>query len=135
MDFHDSPARARRRLSWPPVGYDDRNVFARILRGEIPADVVYEDDRCLAFRDVKPVAPHHVLVIPKAPLARLGDASADDRALLGHLLWAAGEVARRLGFAEAGFRTVINHGAGVGQTVFHLHVHVLAGRDFSWPPG
>lgn len=115
--------------------YDRDNLFARIVRREIPADVVYEDDDCLAFRDIKPQAPTHVLVIPKCDLARLGDARRDHRAVLGHLLWAAGEVARREGLAEDGFRVVINNGARAQQTVFHLHVHVLGGRDFHWPPG
>jgi histidine triad (HIT) family protein len=115
--------------------YDAQNVFAKILRKEIPANVVYEDDQCLAFRDVAPQAPTHVLVIPKRPIPKVGDASKDDRALLGHLLWAAGEVARREGIDASGYRVVINHGKRANQTVFHLHVHVLGGRDFRWPPG
>lgn len=115
--------------------YDDDNVFAKVLAKEIPADVVYEDDRCLAFRDIAPQAPTHVLVIPKAPIAKLADTTGDDRDVLGHLLWAAGEVARREGLEEGGFRIVINNGVRAGQTVFHLHVHVLGGRDFQWPPG
>lgn len=115
--------------------YDNDNIFARILRKEIPADVVYEDDHCLAFRDVAPQAPVHVLVIPKEPIARLGDATPEQRSVLGHLMWAAGEVARLEGLMDAGFRTVVNHGEGAGQTVFHLHVHVLGGRGLQWPPG
>jgi histidine triad (HIT) family protein len=115
--------------------YDPQNVFARILRREIPARIVYEDERCLAFHDVAPAAPVHLLVIPKAPIAALGDATEQDRELLGHLLWAAAEVARREGLTEAGFRTVINHGARANQSVFHLHVHLLGGREFTWPPG
>ena len=115
--------------------YDDQNVFARILRGEIPAKKVHEDDQCLAFRDVAAQAPTHVLVIPKQAIARLADAKKDDRALLGHLLWVAGEVARKEGIAEDGFRVVINNGKRASQSVFHLHVHVLGGRDFAWPPG
>ena len=115
--------------------YDNDNIFAKILRKEIPADVVHEDDDCLAFRDVAPQAPVHILVIPKRPIAKLSDATAEDRAVLGHLLWVAGEVARKEGFAEDGFRTIINNGAKANQTVFHLHVHVLGGRDFRWPPG
>ena len=118
----------------PFVKYDDGNLFARILRREIPSKVVYEDDSCLAFRDIAPQAPLHVLVIPKAPLTSVGDATKADRELLGHLLWVAGEIARRECHGDA-FRTVINHGAGAGQSVFHLHVHVLAGRAMSWPPG
>jgi histidine triad (HIT) family protein len=117
------------------MSYDDHNVFARILRGEIPATKVHEDEQCLAFRDVAPQAPQHVLVIPKRKIARLADAQHGDRALLGHLLWVATEVARREGFAEDGFRVVINDGARANQSVFHLHVHVLGGREFRWPPG
>ena len=115
--------------------YDDRNVFAKILRKELPADLVYEDDQCLAFRDLAPKAPTHVLVIPKAPIARLGDATQDHREILGHLMWAAGEVARIEGLTDSGFRVAINHGEGAQQTVFHLHLHVLGGRPFEWPPG
>ena len=115
--------------------YDEENVFAKILAGRIPADVRHEDDRCLVFRDVSPKAPHHLLVIPKQKIAKLGDATEADRELLGHLLWVAGEVARQEGFADDGYRVVINHGARANQSVFHLHVHVLAGRDFTWPPG
>ena len=110
-------------------------LFERIIRREIPADVVYEDDRCLAFRDIAPQAPVHVLVIPKAPIPRLGDAAETDREVLGHLMWAAGEVARKEGLIEDGFRVAINHGERANQTVFHLHVHVMGGRDFQWPPG
>lgn len=117
------------------MDYDDQNVFAKILRREIPADIVFEDDRCLAFRDVAPQAPVHVLVIPKAAIPRLGDAAPEHREVLGHLLWAAGEVARLEGLTEDGFRVAINHGAGAGQTVFHLHLHVLGGRSLAWPPG
>ena len=117
------------------TSYDDQNIFAKILRGEIPADVVYEDDRCVAFRDVAPQAPTHVLVIPREPIVKLGDAREEHRELLGHLMWAAAEVARREGLEDGGFRTVVNSGEGAGQAVFHLHVHVLGGRNFSWPPG
>lgn len=115
--------------------YDDDNVFAKILRKEIPADVVYEDDRCLAFRDAAPQAPTHVLVIPKEPIAKLADAGPEDAAVLGHCLWAAAEVARQLKIGDDGFRVVINSGAQANQTVFHLHMHLLSGRDFRWPPG
>ena len=115
--------------------YDPGNVFAKILRKEIPADIVFEDDQCLAFRDLSPQAPEHVLVIPKAPLAKLADATPEQEALLGHLLWACGEVARMLRLDDGGFRVVINNGAGANQTVFHLHLHVLGGRNFQWPPG
>ena len=117
------------------MAYDDNNIFAKILRGEIPSDLVYEDDQCLAFRDITPQAPAHILVIPKAQVAMLADAGEGDKAMLGHLLWVTGEIARQEGFDQDGFRVVINNGARANQTVFHLHVHVLAGRDMSWPPG
>lgn len=117
------------------LSYDQTNVFARILRGEVPADVLHEDDECLAFRDVAPQAPTHFLVIPKREIASLSDADSEDARLLGHLLVTAAKVARDLGVAEGGSRFVINDGAGAGQTVFHLHVHVLAGRPLTWPPG
>jgi histidine triad (HIT) family protein len=109
-------------------------IFGKIIRREIPADIVYEDDRCLAFRDVNPQAPTHVLIVPKKEIPRLSDAEAGDEALLGHLLLTANEIARQLGVADA-FRLVVNNGAEVGQSVFHLHLHVLAGRRFRWPPG
>ena len=109
-------------------------IFAKIIRREIPADIVYEDDRCLAFRDVNPQAPVHILVIPKQPIARLADAVDGDESLLGHLLLTANKVAADEGIGDA-FRVAINNGAGVGQSVFHLHLHVLGGRSFTWPPG
>lgn len=114
--------------------YDSENVFARILRKELPAEIVYEDDRCLAFRDIAPQAPVHVLVVPKDPIASLADAASGHRDLLGHLLLVAKEVAQREGVGDA-FRVVINNGAGAGQSVFHLHLHVLGGRALGWPPG
>jgi histidine triad (HIT) family protein len=115
------------------LAYDPSNVFARILRREIPAQLLHEDEHCVAFRDVAPQAPLHVLVIPRKALAGLGDAGADDAALLGHLLLVGRAVAERLGYLSA--RYVVNHGAPSGQSVFHLHVHVLAGRPLAWPPG
>jgi histidine triad (HIT) family protein len=108
-------------------------IFGRILRGEIPCDQVYADELCLAFRDVAPQAPVHVLVIPREPIPRLDGAGEQHAALLGHLLLVAAKVARQQGLQ--GFRTVINSGAEAGQTVFHLHVHVLGGRPLAWPPG
>ena len=118
-----------------PLSYDPSNVFARILRGEIPAKVLHDDEHCLAFHDVAPQAPTHFLVVPKRELATLSDATQQDEALLGHLLVTAAKVAKDLGPEESGSRVVINNGAGAGQTVFHLHVHVLAGRPLTWPPG
>lgn len=109
-------------------------LFSRIIAHEIPADIVYEDDLCLAFRDINPQAPTHVLVIPKKEIPRLADAQEEDQALLGHLLLAAGKIARQLGVEDA-FRLAVNNGAQAGQSVFHLHLHLLAGRPFRWPPG
>lgn len=104
------------------------NVFAKIVRGEIPAERVYEDDRALAIRDIQPIAPTHVLVLPKVDLAKLDDAGADQSALLGHLLAVAAEVARLEGVAHSGYRVVINNGPDGGQEVPHLHLHVIGGR-------
>lgn len=108
-------------------------IFSKIIRREIPADIVYEDEHCLAFRDVSPQAPVHVLVIPKQPIESLATAPAESAALLGHLLLKAVQVARQEKLE--GWRTVINTGAEAGQTVFHLHVHVIGGRPLTWPPG
>ena len=108
-------------------------IFARILRGEIQCDEVYSDESCLAFRDVAPVAPVHLLVIPRKPLESLREAETGDEALLGHLLVVAAKVAKQEGLTD--WRTVINSGEGAGQTVFHLHVHVIGGRSLDWPPG
>lgn len=109
-------------------------IFGKIIRREIPADIVYEDEQCLAFRDVNPQAPTHVVLIPKKEIPRLADATAEDQALLGHLLITAGKIARQLGVGDA-FRLAVNNGAEAGQSVFHLHLHILAGRKFRWPPG
>lgn len=108
-------------------------LFSKIIDREIPADIIFEDDQCLAFRDINPQAPTHFLVIPKKPIAKLSDAEAEDQALLGHLLLVASQVAKQEGLED--FRLNVNNGAGASQTVFHLHVHVLGGRPFSWPPG
>ena len=110
-------------------------IFCKIVAGEIPAAKVYEDERAVAFRDINPQAPTHALVIPRSHIASLAEAAESDEALLGHLLRVAARVASDEGHAEAGYRTVINNGAGAGQTVFHIHVHVLGGRRLTWPPG
>ena len=110
-------------------------IFSKIVRREIPADIVYEDDEVLAFRDLNPQAPVHVLFIPKQPLATLNDATAGDAELLGKLLLATAAYAKQEGFAERGYRTVVNTNEDGGQTVYHLHVHLLAGRRMHWPPG
>ena len=109
-------------------------IFKKIIDRQIPADIVHEDERCLAFRDVHPQAPTHVLVIPKKEIARVSDAAAEDAELLGHLLLVAGRIATQLGLKE-GFRLVINNGPQAGQSVDHLHVHILGGRAMNWPPG
>lgn len=109
-------------------------LFTKIIDREIPADIVYEDDQCLAFRDINPKAPMHILVIPKKVIPRLVDAEGGDETLLGHLMTTAAKIASDEGYGEA-FRAVINNGEAVGQTVFHLHIHILGGRDFMWPPG
>ncbi len=109
-------------------------IFCRIVQGEMEADKVWEDDHILAFRDANPQAPTHVLVIPKRHVPGLSATIESDRELLGRLLLAAGQVARKEGIGEA-FRSVINTGAGAGQSVFHLHLHVLGGRALGWPPG
>lgn len=110
-------------------------LFEKIIAREIPADVVFEDDRCLAFRDIDPKAPTHVLLVPKRAIPRLGSADDADKDLLGHLMITAGYVARKLGLEQDGFRVVINHGSNGGETVPHLHIHILGGRQMTWPPG
>ncbi|MEM9088836.1 MAG: histidine triad nucleotide-binding protein [Cyanobacteria bacterium P01_F01_bin.53] len=109
-------------------------IFSKIIRKEIPADIVYEDDLCLAFRDITPQAPTHILVIPKKPIPKLADTQTDDKALLGHMLFTVSEIARQEKL-ENGYRVVINTGEEGGQTVFHLHMHLLGGRALGWPPG
>jgi histidine triad (HIT) family protein len=109
-------------------------IFSKIIKKEIPADIVYEDDLALAFRDVNPQAPVHILVIPKQAIAKVSDAGIQDRALLGHLLLVCGKIAKDHGL-DQGFRLVINNGDNGGQTVHHLHIHILGKRFMQWPPG
>ncbi|MED5349391.1 MAG: histidine triad nucleotide-binding protein [Pseudomonadota bacterium] len=109
-------------------------IFQKIIDKEIPADIIYEDEKSLVFKDINPVAPTHVLIIPKKQIEKISDAEETDQDLLGHLLIVAGKVARQLGVENA-FRLVVNNGAGAQQTVFHLHIHLIAEREFSWPPG
>lgn len=109
-------------------------IFSKIIRREIPAEIVYEDDLALAFKDVNPQAPVHILIIPKEPIAQLADAESQNHALLGHLLLTAKRVAQIAGLKN-GYRVVINTGPDGGQTVYHLHLHVLGGRQMTWPPG
>ena len=111
-----------------------KTIFQRIIDREIPAEIVYEDDQCLAFRDIHAQAPVHVLVIPRKPIPSLAQAADSDAALLGHLLVTARTIAEQLGL-ENGYRTVINCGPDGGQSVDHLHVHLLGGRTLQWPPG
>ncbi len=108
-------------------------IFQKIIDREIPADIVFEDERSLAFRDVNPQAPVHVLVIPKKPIARIADMEDGDKELVGHLFQVAGQVATQENLED--FRLVVNNGAGAGQSVFHLHIHVMGGREMAWPPG
>lgn len=110
-------------------------IFCKIVAKSIPAKVLFEDEDLVAFHDVNPVAPVHVLVIPKKHIVGLGDTSAEDAQLLGKLLAAARRVAEETCIVQSGFRTVINHGGHAGQSVFHLHVHVIGGRAMAWPPG
>jgi len=110
-------------------------LFGKIIRREIPADIVYEDEHLLAFRDVNPQAPVHVLFIPKTPIATLNDLAPEHAELVGRLLLAAASYAKKEGFAEAGYRTVFNCNVDGGQSVYHLHLHLLAGRRLAWPPG
>ena len=109
-------------------------LFTKIISREIPADIVHEDDLCLAFRDVNPQAPVHILLIPKKPLDTLSNARPEDQALLGHMLLVVGKITRELKI-DGAFRLVVNNGKEGGQAVFHLHMHILAGRKFRWPPG
>jgi histidine triad (HIT) family protein len=112
-----------------------KTLFSRIIDREIPADIVYEDEHVVGFRDIHPQAPVHVLFVPRRPIATLNDLADGDAELAGRLVLAARAYARREGFAEAGYRTVINCNQDGGQTVFHIHLHLLAGRAMHWPPG
>ena len=111
----------------------EESLFTKIIKREIPADIIYEDDLSLAFTDINPQAPFHALLIPKLQIEKLSDSTNDNQALLGHLLVTAPDIARQHGHDH--FRLVINNGEQAGQTVFHLHVHILAGRPLTWPPG
>jgi histidine triad (HIT) family protein len=110
-------------------------IFGKIARGEIPVEPVYEDEEIVAFRDINPQAPVHILVIPRKSIPTLNDAGPEDAEILGRLLLAAARVARLAGIADSGYRTVVNCNAAAGQTVFHLHLHVIGGRPLQWPPG
>jgi len=112
----------------------EKTIFKKIIDGEIPADIVFEDDLCLAFRDINPQAPTHVLIIPRKEITSIDDLTPEDEKLMGHLFLVAQEIAKNDNLTD-GYRTVINCGKGAGQEVFHLHVHLLGGRSLQWPPG
>jgi histidine triad (HIT) family protein len=113
----------------------NKTLFQKIADREIPASLVYEDERIVAFRDIKPGAPVHVLIVPRKPIPRIAEAGAEDREVLGHMLLKAPEIAQKLGVAQSGYRLVINNGPDAGESVPHLHLHLLGGRSLSWPPG
>lgn len=110
-------------------------IFHKIIKKEIPANIVYEDEQCIAIRDLNPVATTHVLIIPKKTIPSLRDVKAQDKEILGHLVFVGSEIARKENISEDGYRLVVNCGNNGGQTVFQLHMHLLGGRVFSWPPG
>mmetsp|Transcript_48817 Transcript_48817/g.119537 ORF Transcript_48817/g.119537 Transcript_48817/m.119537 type:complete len:167 (-) Transcript_48817:117-617(-) len=118
----------------PPTDPTQDTIFGKILRKEIPATVVHEDDLCLAFRDVSPQAPTHILVIPKKKIVRMADVQAEHKEVLGHMMVTAAEIARKEGLG-AGYRVVVNDGPDGCQSVYHLHIHLIGGRKMSWPPG
>jgi histidine triad (HIT) family protein len=112
-----------------------KTLFEKVATREVPANIVYEDDLVLAFSDIKPQAPVHVLIVPKKPIPRIAEAAPDDHKVLGHLLLKAAEVARKLGVDKSGFRLVFNNGPDAGEAVPHLHCHIIGGRSLGWPPG
>ena len=114
---------------------NQETIFHKIIKREIPATIVFEDEHCLAIRDVSPVSPTHILLIPKKTIPSLANAEESDKTLLGHMLLVCAEIARKEGIAEDGYRVVINSGKNGAQTVFQLHMHIVGGREFSWPPG
>jgi histidine triad (HIT) family protein len=112
-----------------------KTLFEKIVAREIPANIVFEDEKVIAFRDVKPQAPAHVLIVPKQPIPRIADAKPEDHQVLGHLLLKAAQVAKDLGLNKGGYRLVINNGPDAGESVPHLHCHIIGGRSMAWPPG
>jgi histidine triad (HIT) family protein len=110
-------------------------LFEKIIARQIPANIVYEDDLVLAFKDIKPAAPTHILVVPKKPIPRIAEAQPEDHKVLGHMLLKAGEIAKKSGLEKSGFRLVFNNGPDAGEAVPHLHLHIIGGRSMSWPPG
>ena len=114
---------------------ENPTIFGKILRGEIPSTRVWEDEHVIAFRDISPAAPTHVLVIPRKHIATTNDIAEEDRAVVGHMVWVATQIAKQEGIAEDGYRLVMNCNDQGGQTVYHIHLHLLGGRGMSWPPG
>ena len=112
-----------------------KTLFEKIAAREIPASIIYEDDQVLAFKDINPGAPTHILIVPRKPIPRIAEAGPEDQAVLGHLLLKAAQVARTAGLASSGYRLVINNGPDAGESVPHLHLHILGGRSLAWPPG
>ena len=112
-----------------------KTLFEKIISREIPATIVYEDDHVVAFQDIKPQAPIHVLIVPRKPITRIGEAAPEDHKVLGHMLLKAAEVAKNLGLGQSGYRLVFNNGPDAGEAVPHLHCHILGGRHMNWPPG
>lgn len=110
-------------------------LFSKIINKEIPADIVYEDERCLAFRDISPQAPVHILMIPKKPIESMDKLESEDEAVMGHMMLKTAEIARQQGLSENGYRVVVNTNSHGGQSVYHLHLHLLGGRQMKWPPG
>eukprot|EP00640_Fibrocapsa_japonica_P004770 CAMPEP_0113937052 /NCGR_PEP_ID=MMETSP1339-20121228/3759_1 /TAXON_ID=94617 /ORGANISM="Fibrocapsa japonica" /LENGTH=137 /DNA_ID=CAMNT_0000939677 /DNA_START=205 /DNA_END=618 /DNA_ORIENTATION=+ /assembly_acc=CAM_ASM_000762 len=137
MASHDEVAAAQAAAASGAAASGAETIFDKIIRKEIPADIIHEDDSCLAFRDVNPQAPVHFLVIPKVRdgLTQLVHAREDQKGLLGHLIFTAKELAKKEGLGDSGYRLTINDGAGGGQSVYHLHVHIMGGRQMTWPPG
>jgi histidine triad (HIT) family protein len=111
------------------------SIFKKIINKEIPAKIIFEDDHCLAFHDVSPQAPIHILMIPKKEIRSMAEATQEDKAVLGHMMFKCSEIARELGCSENGYRLVVNTNTWGGQSVYHLHIHLLSGRQLSWPPG
>lgn len=111
----------------------EETIFSQILKGDIPCNRIYSDEKCIAFHDIQPQAPIHILVIPRKPIISLKEAQEEDKELLGHLLLVSSKIAKKEGLEN--WRTIINTGSGAGQTVFHLHIHIIGGRELKWPPG
>ncbi len=112
-----------------------KTLFQRIMDGEIPGDILYEDEQCVALRDINPQAPVHILIVPRKPIPSVNEIEEEDIPLMGHLIWVAKKLAREHGVADKGYRLVVNTGPEAGQSIYHLHIHLLGGRPMGWPPG